>query len=55
MSVKISAIVSVQPCLVQNLLLKPLEVRGRCKQDKLQLRNFDVDLMLYRLALLFAM
>jgi len=55
MSVKITAIcVNAQPCLVQNLLLKHLEVRDRCKQGKLQLRHFDVDLMLYRLALLFA-
>lgn len=35
MSVKLTAMcVSEQQCLVQHLLLKPLEVRGRCKQGK---------------------
>ncbi len=55
MSVKILIIVSAQPCLVQNLFMKPLEVRGRCKQDKLQLRSFDVNVIFFKLALLFAM
>ncbi len=56
MSAKITAIcVSAQPCLVQYLLLKSLKVRGRCKQGKLQLSNFNVELMLCRLALISAL
>ena len=56
MSAKITAIcVSAQPCSVQHLLLKSLKVRGRCKQGKLQLSNFNVEPMLCRLALISAL